>query len=487
MLYVESKQISKTPFQTTVRQTAKRKSVSWSHLITVIICLSIYCGIYATDRSLLFVASVWLMAMLCTVFVLAERPGEIFTAAKVASLLYITSFSIAPLWLADVGNYRASYYGSSVEDLLGDTAVMALVGYIAFLIGYFAVTRFRVGVETAGLSMSARQRRYALLCACVLGCAGLASYFVILMSVGGLGRLLGYVGGRADILAGTYGGWFWGMHLLFAAYGLFSIVAMPKHPWLCFALAILMAAAFAPLQGRDIVIAPIFCWLLFFNALRKPLRWRVVILGAIVIVLVSALLGAFRSGTVRNDAEGFLTSFAGRVGQHLADVVGQNVEQLDTAMVAVRYVEKEKGTIGPMVLSSWAEPLDRAFLGDVIPSIFSGVFIDLLLMPEHKGWATAASPSLPGELYIGLGWPGVIVGLSTFGAALGFLTRWHDRRFRNPLLFSAYPFLVYMTAKMVVDGTTHAFRPLIVFTAILICTFFISSNAARLRAEKVNV
>ena len=242
-----------------------------------------------------------------------------------------------------------------------------------------------------------------------------------------------------------------------------------------------------PLQGRDIVVAPIFCWLLMYHTLYKPLQIRHVVIGAVTIVVLSALLGAFRSGTVRDDTGSFIEKFSERAGLHISKVVSQNIEQLDTAMAAVRYVEKNNKTIGPMVLFSWAEPLDRAVLGDVIPSIYSGVFIDLLLTPEHKGWNTAASPSLPGELYIGLGWIGIFFGMAGFGVVFGFLMRWQDARYRNPVLFAAYPFVVYMISKMIIDGTTHAFRPMIVFIAVLVCVIFVPSGVVQKYVGRSNV
>ena len=57
-----------------------------------------------------------------------------------------------------------------------------------------------------------------------------------------------------------------------------------------------------------------------------------------------------------------------------------------------------------------------------------------------------------------------------YGAVFALLTVWVQRGvFLRPLLFAAYPFVVYMLAKMIVDGTTHAFRPMIVFLAALAC------------------
>lgn len=455
-----------------------RRSTSVLTPALTILALSFFCLLFADGREPVFVFCSWLTAVLCVIFVFGDRPAETLTAAKVAALLYTASFAIGPLWLADVRGYRWFYFGNEIEELLATASTVTLVGFLFFLLGYFAITRLprRIATESDVASPSGKG---AMTGALVLGSLGLVSYVGLVINSGGIGRLLGYVGGRADMLAGVYGAWFWGMHLLFAAYGLFCIAAMRKHPWLCLLAALLLAAAFVPLQGRDIVVAPIFCWLLLYNALYRRLRWRVVISGILIIVLMSALLGAFRGGSIRNNAESFLNTFMEDATEHMTKVVSDNIEQLDAVMAAVSHEQKGNKSIGPMVLTSWFEPVDRALLGDIVPSIYSGIYIDLLLMPEHKGWNTAASPSLPGELYIGMSWAGLIVGMAFYGAAIGALTNWHDRRHLNPVIYAAYPFVVYILAKMVVDGTTHGFRALIIYAAVFLWSLFVTTPRHR--------
>lgn len=453
-----------------------KEGASWFQFLLGFFILSIYTFFFSENRSILFVTSAWSLGAICIIFVLAERPRDTLTPAKIATLLYTASFSIAPLWLASLGAYHIPYFGRDVESLLGITAAMTVLGYLFFLLGYFIVTRIRNSGQMSQVLLSQRQTRYTIFCAMVLAVLGMTSYSVLVINSGGLGRLLGYSGGRADIFAGVYGGWFWGIHLLFAAYGLFAIVAIQKHPWLCLILALCLAVAFTPLQGRDIVVAPIFCWLLFYHGLHKPLRWRNVLIGTLTIILLGSLVGAFRSGNIRDDFGNFLSTFIDRAGYHLTEVISQNIEQLDTAMTSVRYIEKGNATLGPMVLMAWAEPLDRALLGDIIPSIDSSVFIDLLLIPEHKGWNTATSPSLPGELYLSLGWFGVIIGMTVYGSVFALFMRWYDTRGRNPILYAAYPFVVFMVSKMIIDGTLQAFRPILVLSVVLVCTIFSPSN-----------
>jgi hypothetical protein len=449
---------------------------SWLTLALALGATAVFFAVYAIAGAALFMTCSLLLALACVCFAVLHRPGQTLVAAKVASLLYAASFCYAPLWLYDRGAFRVAYYGLDPRALMGVTSFITLVGYAVFLAGYFLVLRVlrRTMPEPAAVQpqVDARQRRYALAFAVPMALLGSLCYVKLVLGSGGLAHLLTYTAGRADILSGAYGGWFWGAHLLFVAYGLVAVAAMARHPWLCLALALALAAVFVPLQGRDIVVGPVFCWLVFFDLLRKRVRWRTVLLGALAIVMMAALLEAYRTGgnrLVMRDGAGFLSAFANNADKHLTGVVSANIDQLDTAMIAVRYVELNGATLGPAALMSWIAPLDRQFFGGSIPWIYTGVFMDLLVNPEHRGWNTALSPSLPGELYISRGWLGIGAGMLVYGAVFGLFTLWSERRALRPLLFAAYPFVVYMSAKMVVDGTTHAFRPMIVYLAALAC------------------
>jgi len=459
---------------------------AWVTLGVTLTLTSAFFAVYAVAGAPLFMICSFLLAVAGLTFVVLHQPGQTLMPAKVASLLYAASFSYAPLWLADRGVFRLPYFGLDPRDLMGVTSFITLAGYVAFLVGYFVSLRLLRRRTAEGMTPPHRgvdvgRQPFALLWAVVVGMLGVFCYVKLVVGSGGLAHLLAYSGGRADITSGVYGGWFWGAHLLFAAYGLFAVAAMRAHRWLCLLLALALAAVFVPLQGRDIVVGPVFCWLVFAHVLHKPLRWRSVILGGCAIVVIAALLAAYRTGGNRlaaQDLGAFVGSFYDHAEKHLTDVLSANINQLETAMIAVRYVEVNGHTIGPTALLSWLAPLNRQFFGGAIPSIYTGVFMDLLVNPQHRGWNTALSPSLPGELYISLGWWGISLGMLVYGAGFALLTIWVQRGvLLRPLLFAAYPFVVYMAAKMVVDGTTHAFRPMIVFFAALACALLAPSGA----------
>jgi hypothetical protein len=167
----------------------------------------------------------------------------------------------------------------------------------------------------------------------------------------------------------------------------------------------------------------------------------------------------------------FFAAFIEKATFHFAKLLAANIEQFDTAMVAIKHADSD-GRVGFMVLMTWFEPLDRALFGNSINSINSGILIDLLIMPEHKGWSTAASPSIIGELYLAFKWLGVAFGMLVIGVFYALLVAWLDRKQKSYLLFAAYPFVLYVTTKMIVDGFQHGFRGILIFVSIAIFNLF---------------
>lgn len=459
---------------------------AWGWL-TLVVALLVALAIMQGDwnDAALFTASSLALSIICVSVLFLHEPGNPLAPTKIVTALYAVSFAIAPLWLSAAGLYSHPYFGFRPQQLMGATALVALAGYLCMLAGYvstgLAFSDRSSREQRASAELPIATRRAAFICACLLGAVGAISYGGLITRVGGIGYLLGYTGGRADILSGVYGGWFWGAHLLFAAYGFAAIAIMHRRPLVCFVLAAALAMTFLPLQGRDLVVAPFFCWLVLFHALRRPIGWRTVGIGALAVLVISAFVGAFRNApdySADSRVDAALSTFTQEWSNSLIGVVAMNIEQLDSAMVAVSYVEKERKTTGIPTLLGWAEPIDRQLFADSITTTNAGRFMDLLLFPEHYGWNTALSPSLIGELYLAAAWAGVIVGMIAFGVLLRILMQWSTLGRARVLMFAAYPFVIYMTAKMLVDGTQHAFRPLLITAAVAACSLILDRRGA---------
>jgi len=464
----------------------ERVSISAGKLISALVILSAFVIYYGYSSPHIFSFSSWLLCVLVTLFYFCESPADTLTASKIASLLYAASFGIAPVWIAHFGAYGHPYFGYALPDLMEHTALLVLLGYVCFLLGFY-LWKAIAGNQEKRLMVHIKSTRNSLATTLLIfGFAGLFSYLVVLSSAGGVSKLMAYSEGRADIFAGVYGGWFWGSHFLFVAYGAACVLWIGRFPITMLVAGLLLSVMFFPFQGRDLVVAPLFCWLIFFHSLRSSLKIKHILFGVVAILVVSSVLGAYRSAQTRASAEQFMDSYQNEMELHLVKVITANVEQFDAVMTAARYVELKGNTVGPMVLFDWVEPLDRAFLGDAIPSINSGIFIDLLVNPEHYGWNTAASPSLPGELFLGMGWIGVGFGMFIYGILFCILDKWKSRFQLNPLLFAAYPFVVFIVSKMIVDGTQHGFRVFIVLLPILLVgLFFRNANTVDGRARYV--
>lgn len=413
----------------------------------------------------------------CAVFLLLDRPGDPLAPGNTAVMLYAGAFALGPLWAYWRHAYNIPYLGIARTESLAYAAAVALSGFLAWVVGYVATSRSPRKALSAFWghpAVAGTQRIRLLVCATLISVLGTVSYVVLIMKAGGVTRILNYSGGRADMFAGVFGGWFWGAHLIFAGYGMYAVALARTHPFVCVAAALWIALMFVPLQGRDVVLAPLFCGLIFLHRYRRSISWRTLFLGIVAALTLSAFVGAFRLSIKRSFFShpiDFSIGFAYDLKEHLGIVVSENIEQLDMVMVAAKYVQRGGSHLGPLVLVNWAEPIDTKLLGNVIPSIYTGRFMDVLMYPEHVAANTAVSPSLVGELLIGLGWIGVLIGMGCYGAGIGWLTRWYSRSGGSPLLFAVYPIVVYFVIKMIVDGTVHLFRPLVVSSAAIACLF----------------
>lgn len=432
--------------------------------------LTFYVYLYSSNLSSLFVFYSVLLILISTVFCVFHRPDEALNPVKIFSVLYCASFAFLPFWIESVGGYNFRYLKSVVPELMDKGSGMALLGYVSFLTGYFL---FKINYEKyrSEVSFVDELSGYSLFCAAILLIVGFVCFSVILIQLGGIQHFTKFNEGRAELLAGVYGGFFWGMHLLISGLSIVCVMYIKRFPILCLLLALVISACFSILQGRDMVVAPLFCWLILYDSLRNRIRFRAIIGFFFVLIVISSLVGAIRGGGMVGDIGEFFAAFIEKATFHFAKLLAANIEQFDTAMVAIKHADSD-GRVGFMVLMTWFEPLDRALFGNSINSINSGILIDLLIMPEHKGWSTAASPSIIGELYLAFKWLGVAFGMLVIGVFYALLVAWLDRKQKSYLLFAAYPFVLYVTTKMIVDGFQHGFRGILIFVSIAIFNLF---------------
>lgn len=442
----------------------------WFKLPLVGMALMAYAYIYSADVAYIFILNSLLLMMAALVFCLYHKSAEVLSPAKIFTVLYCASFALLPFWLVSVGGYNFRYIKAMIPELMDKGSAMALMGYLFFLVGYFIFLNL-FSIKVSKLNSFDWSKTYISFCYLALLSFGVVCFLMIFFTLGGVQHFTAFKQGRADLLVGVYGGYFWGMHLLISGYCIFCVRHINRSPVICLALAVMVAGLFSVLQGRDMVVAPFFCWLVLFDGFRRSISFKVILLSLFALMILSSLIGAVRSGEISGSLGEFATVFFDNALLHFAKLLAANIEQFDTAMAAIKHADID-GRVGIMVLMSWFEPIDRAVFGNSVNSINSGVLIDLLLMPEHKGWNTAASPSIVGELYLAFKWLGVAFGMLIIGAFFALLSTWYDRRKKNSLLFAAYPFVLYVATKMIVDGFQHGFRGIVIFVSIAIFNLF---------------
>ncbi|MFO1368935.1 MAG: hypothetical protein U1F46_08065 [Marinagarivorans sp.] len=442
----------------------------WFKLPLVGMALMAYAYIYSADVAYVFILNALLLMMAALVFCLYHKSADVLSPAKIFTVLYCASFALLPFWLVSVGGYNFRYIKAMVPELMNKGSEMALMGYLFFLAGYFISLGLFSGKGQKVNSFD-WSKPYISFCYLALLSFGILCFLMIFYTLGGVQHFTAFKQGRADLLVGVYGGYFWGMHLLISGYCIFCVKHISRSPVICLALAVMVAGLFSVLQGRDMVVAPFFCWLVLFDGFRRSISFKVILLFLFVLMILSSMIGAVRSGEMGGSLGEFVTVFFGNALLYFAKLLAANIEQFDTAMAAIKHADID-GRVGIMVLMSWFEPIDRALFGNSVNSINSGVLIDLLLMPEHKGWNTAASPSIIGELYLAFKWLGIAFGMLFVGIFFALLSIWYDRRQKNSLLFAAYPFVLYVATKMIVDGFQHGFRGILIFVSIAILNLF---------------
>lgn len=421
--------------------------------------------------------SLWcsVLGLFVGIFLVFDRPDDVMATAKLSMILYGLSFGIAPIWLGWFKTYWVPYFGDDVIGLFTTAAAIGTVGFISLASGYM-ITRSRSGrppilaLERELVSRS--QRIFMTIVGAGLLMFGVFCYFIVISHVGGFGNLLTYTEGRADIFHNMFGGWFWGMLIIIPGYCLIALAHIKARPWSCLMGAVLIATAFFPLQGRDLVVAPMFCWLTLYHHGNRRLSWQTVSIGFVGLMIISAFLGSYRSAHTEEDrlhVDRAVGSFVQNFGSRMTEVLGLNVQQLSSVAIAARYIELGNKPLGPSALLVWASPIDRQLLDNSLQADYTGQFMDVLIYPEHQGWNTALSPSLPGELFISLGWFGIVLGMFLYGALLRVFRWWEDGRYRAPILFAAYPYVSFMIIKMLVDGSAQLFGPLLVLSVVAAC------------------
>lgn len=416
----------------------------------------------------------WALATVAlATFVAVARRGDLLEPVRLFALLYGVSFGLGPLILEPLGAYQIPYLGPQGSDLLQRGAAVAFAGLAATMAGYF----LRAPKELNGappLSTVGAQKAAVLACGAIVMLVGLALYAKLMFAGGGLSAFLRYSGGRSEIFTGVFGGYYWGAFLLIAGMCIVCSELAAQRPRLALALGLGIGLLFAPFQGRDEVLAPLFCALVLIHYQRKRLSMQGLALLGVVFLVVAAIIGQFRAtdfvarDRMLRDTSGLVSGLASNAAQSGLGLLSKNVEQMDSLLLAMRFVDKNPHGLEGRTFIQWLEPLDRHLFGGELDAVHAGRHIAILANPEYAQWVTAASPSLVGELYLNWGLSGVLAGSLLYGALLQSLYRLLAASRNRAVLLALAPYLLWVLVKTTIDGSVLWFRMLIVAAPILL-------------------
>ncbi|HKU16478.1 MAG TPA: hypothetical protein VJQ52_18960 [Steroidobacteraceae bacterium] len=397
--------------------------------------------------------------------VLDPRRRDPLEPVKLVAALHGLGFGLGPLVLAQEGVYALPYLGSYSDELLDRGAMLAFFALAAFLLGYGGRAQSSAVVPRQA---SASPALLVTAGGALLG-IGLTAYAAIIAAGGGLAAFATYSGGRAEIfqLQGIFGGLYWATFLMVAGVCAVGAAWAPRHPWLCCALGLGVALAFAPFQGRDEILAPLFCTLILMHYLHRAIKARWLVLGCAAAASVAMIVGYYRGLDEIGKAALFASpgevasELQAGIGEQLQGLLAKNIEQMDTFLVAQRYFDINPQPLYGQTFLHWLEPIDRQLLGGLFHFDSAGRILAELLNPDHRYLVTAASPSMVGELYLNFGALGLLLGAAVWGRALGASYRWMRHR-GHPAAIIVYPYVAWVLSKATIDGSVLFFRIVVV-------------------------
>lgn len=417
--------------------------------------------------------------------------NDIFEPIKCVSALYGISFGIGPLVLAPDGAYAFEYLGAAREELLSYGAIHAFVGFLCLLTSYYAGrSGFRKVDWCQSQELSWTEKSTLTWIGFGLLVVGATSYLMLVVLTGGFAHFFYYTGARGDIFQGVFGGFYWGAFFMVAGLCALGTAHAKKRPILIVLLGLLIGAAFAVFQGRDELLGPLCCAVVLVHYCYKKLNLKLITVVALILFILASLIGAYRVAekkAIYKNAAGFLEGFLEAVIFHSKTTFSNNLEQMDALLIAERYVQVSGKTLNGATLVDWLTPINKHLLGNAIPSIHPGVFLDYAAISEHR-WNkshTALSPSLTGELYLNFSVTGVIIGLFFYGLLLRWVYVHFIEARHSRFLRCLYPFALWVLSKAVIDGTVLFFRLFVVTVPLAMVCWYLVLRSSQKRSVHI--
>lgn len=397
---------------------------------------------------------------------------DLLEAIKFPVFLYGVSFGFSPIFLFDDGIYRISYLGNNWISTLEHGAILSMAGLFFLIFGYsigglitFKKHINRKKVITKQGLVKLKRFGYILLT------VGFISYIGLLFKSGGISHFLSYKGGRADIFQNTFGGFYWGAFLLISGLCAIGVAIAKNHPYRVMILSLIIGLLFALFQGREQFIAPVFCGFVILHYGHKRFSAKKIGIYAIALLFLASIYGVYRGANkemVYSNPHEFISTYFEKSDQYLKTTLSNNLEQLDSLLISIRYIEKTNAPLSGRSLMIWFSPLNRLFFNDYFELIHAGSFMDKLVNTQHRFSRTALSPSLSGELYLNFEDAGVLIGLLFYGALLRIMYAPLEYSNKPGVILALYPYALWNVGKMIIDGVGLLFKLITVITPLLV-------------------
>jgi len=442
-------------------------------LLNILFAITIICLIVSMESiKWLIVIPCFITSVFSFYVVFNPKRRDPFEAIKFPACLYGLSFGVSPLVLMDEGIYRIRYLGNHWGSLVEQGAILAMFGFFFLMIGYFtggkiASRKYKFRIR----EITKKGERNLIIIGWGLLLVGFVCYFLLVFRSGGVQHFLSYKGGRADIFQQTFGGFYWGAFFMISGQCLLGVAIVKKHPYWLLLLSILVGVMFGLFQGREQFISPVFCGFVMFHYGYKRISMKILGILAIIMLVLASMYGAYRGldkKEVGKNPSQFVSTYFANSGDYLKKTLSANIEQLDSLLISIRYVDTTNIALSGRTLLMAIAPLNRLIFNNYLETIHAGSFMDKLANPEHKYSRTALSPSLPGELYLNFKTTGVLVGLFMYGVILRIMYSPFEYSNKPGAILALYPYALWNIGKMVIDGIGLLFKLVTVFVPLLL-------------------
>lgn len=378
---------------------------------------------------------------------ISQQSLDLFEPLLPATVALAAMFVGRPL--LDQVSGRYSHLGYGFNGSFDNALYVALLGCIAFEVGYLQPFRFAAVVFPKGLPRF--PLRVSATYGLALGLSGLALFSSFIASVG-LGGLLVLLGGRSraydDLLRSSTAYQYGGLSLLQPASFIFFGLAVAYRKWSLAIWGCLLAfpfVAFHIISGDRSALLPFATgaasiYYLYTN--RRPVIWKLVLVGVVGLSLSSAI----RTLRFTNTAQSQTTSGGGDFFLNPSDAALSTFSQDDDEMfdTLANIVEFVPAHIPFRNLGAITDIGIR-----VMPRIlFPGKPLEMndqlnaTLWPQR--WARtrgSAASSLIGYFYLDSGFLSVAVGMFLIGAVLRAAWEWYLRHPKNMGVILLYAFV----------------------------------------------